>query len=72
MDTSFLWQRELEGELMRDHGQSLRNLDPEHELSTGDIYDRAKPAWWALAGHALWLVGSYLVAWFALRMKERR
>ena len=72
MDTSFIWQRELEGELMRDHGQSLRNLDPERELSTGDIYDRAKPVWFALMGHGWWLLGSYLVAWLALRMKERR
>ena len=71
VDTSFLWKRELEGELMRDHGQSLRNLDPERDLSTGDIYERAKPAWWALSGHALWLLGSYLTAWLALRAKER-
>ena len=71
VDTSFLWQRELEGELMRDHGQSLRNLDPERELSTGDTYDRAKPAWFALMGHGWWLLGSYLVAWLALRRKER-
>ena len=71
MDTSFLWKKELEGELMRDHGQSLRNLDPERELSTGDTYEKARPAWWALIGHALWLLGSYLTAWIALRMKER-
>ena len=72
MDTSFLWQRELEGELMRDHGQSLRNLDPERELSTGDTYASARPAWYALMGHGWWLAGSYLSAWLALRRKERR
>lgn len=71
IDTSFLWQRELEGELMRDHGQSLRNLDPERELSTGDTYQKSTPARNALLGHAAWLLGSYLVAWLALRMKER-
>ena len=71
MDTSFLWKRELEGELMRDHSQSLRNLDPERELSTGDTYETARPAWWALMGHGWWLLGSYLTAWLALRMKER-
>ncbi len=72
MDTSFLWHRELEGELMRDHGQSLRNLDPDRELVTGETYAKAAPAWFALLGHALWLIGSYITAWVALRMKERR
>ena len=71
MDTSFLWKRVLEGELMRDHAQSYQNLVPDRELTTGDIYEKAKPAWWALAGHALWLLGSYLTAWLALRAKER-
>jgi ABC-type multidrug transport system ATPase subunit/pSer/pThr/pTyr-binding forkhead associated (FHA) protein len=72
MDTSFLWQRELEGELMRTYHQSYRNLDPERDFATGDIFTRSRPAWFALLGHGLWLIGSYFTAWFALRLKERR
>jgi ABC-type multidrug transport system ATPase subunit/pSer/pThr/pTyr-binding forkhead associated (FHA) protein len=72
MDTSFLWNREIEGELMSKHGQSYRNLDPERDFATGDVFTRTRPAWFALLGHGLWLIGSYLVAWLALRLKERR
>jgi hypothetical protein len=72
MDTSFLWNREIEGELMSKHGQSYRNLDPERDFATGEVFTRTRPAWFALLGHGLWLIGSYLVAWLALRLKERR
>ncbi len=75
MDTSFLWQRALEGDLMSDHGESIRNLrtiDPDYESSgTGDTYANGRLVWFALMGHGWWLLGSYLVAWLALRMKER-
>ena len=70
MDTSFIWGREMAGELMRDHGQSLRNLDPDRELSTGDTYEKSRPAHLALMGHGLWLIGSYIAAWVALRRRE--
>lgn len=71
MDTSFLWKRQLNGELMGDHGQSYRNLDPDRELSTGDRYEKSAPALLALLGHGLWLAGSYLLALLGLRLKGR-
>lgn len=71
MDTSFLWRRELGGELMRDHRQSYSNLVPDHDLSNGDIFDRGGPATHALLGLLAWTVGSYVVAWAALRKRER-
>ncbi|HEX8295792.1 MAG TPA: FHA domain-containing protein [Chthoniobacteraceae bacterium] len=71
-DTSFLWQRELNGKLMEDHAQSYRNLDPERELETGAVFERSRPAWLALMGHGFWLLGTYLISWFALRARERK
>ncbi|MDQ3621436.1 MAG: FHA domain-containing protein [Verrucomicrobiota bacterium] len=71
MDTSFLWQRELSGDVISDHGQSYRNLDPERDFSTGDVFNRFIPAAFALLGHALWAMGGYVVAWLTLRCKER-
>jgi hypothetical protein len=71
MDTSFLWQKELSGELMRDHRQSYSNLVPDHDLSNGDMFDRGEPAADALLGLLAWTVGSYIVAWITLRKRER-
>jgi ABC-type multidrug transport system ATPase subunit/pSer/pThr/pTyr-binding forkhead associated (FHA) protein len=71
-DTSFLWQREIAGELMSDHGQSLRNLDPEREIESGAIFTKSRPAWLALLGHFLWLVCTYVIAWAALKSRERK
>jgi hypothetical protein len=72
MDTSFLWQRELTGDVISDHHQSYRNLDPDRDFSTGDIFNRGRPAVLALTGHAAWALGSYVVAWRALRRRERK
>ncbi|MGB8168131.1 MAG: ATP-binding cassette domain-containing protein, partial [Chthoniobacteraceae bacterium] len=71
-DTSFLWQREIKGELMSDHGQSLRNLDPEREIETGSVFEKSRPAWLALFGHLLWLVCTYVISWVALKSRERK
>ena len=71
MDTSFLWQQELSGELMRNHRQSYSNLVPDHDLSNGDIFDRGGPALHALLGHLLWTIGAYIAAWITLRKRER-
>jgi hypothetical protein len=72
MDTSFLWKREITGEIFSDHGQSLKNLNPDGEITTGMVYDRSRPAWLALLGHALWFFGAYVIAWFALKARERK
>jgi len=71
MDTSFLWKKELGGELMRDHRQSYSNLVPDRDLSTGDIFERSGPAVHALLGLLAWTIGSYIVAWITLKKRER-
>jgi len=71
MDTSFLWMKEAKGELLSDHRQAFLNLDPDHEVSTGDVFDRGRPAVLALLGHGVWGVLTYFVAWFVLKKRER-
>jgi ABC transport system ATP-binding/permease protein len=71
MDSSFLWQRQLNGELMRDHRQSYSNIVPDHDLTGDDIFDRGGPAAHALLCLLAWTAGSYLVAWVTLRKRER-
>ena len=70
MDTSFLWQKKLSGATISDHAQSYRNLDPDRELTSRDIYTRANPGLLALMGHALWMAVTYLAAWLALRRRS--
>jgi len=71
MDTSFLWQRELSGELISDHHQSYRNLDPNRDFSTGDVFNKKRPAIRGLIGLLCWGIFTYFVAWFTLKKRER-
>ncbi len=71
MDTSFLWQRELSGDLMRDHRESYRNLDPQREFSNGDVFTKKRPAIRGLLGNLMWGLAAYLVAWITLKKRER-
>jgi hypothetical protein len=71
MDTSFLWGRELEGELMRNHRDSYRNLDPEREFGNGDIFTKKRPAIRAVIGNVMWGLVAYLAAWIILKKRER-
>jgi hypothetical protein len=71
MDTSFLWGRELQGELMRDYRDSYRNLDPQREFSNGDVFTKKRPAIRGLIGNLMWGLATYLVAWITLKKRER-
>jgi ABC-type multidrug transport system ATPase subunit/pSer/pThr/pTyr-binding forkhead associated (FHA) protein len=71
MDTSFLYGQELSGELMRDHRESYRNLDPQREFSTGDTFTKTRPALRGILGNLMWGLATYLTAWITLRKRER-
>jgi ABC-type multidrug transport system ATPase subunit/pSer/pThr/pTyr-binding forkhead associated (FHA) protein len=71
MDTSLLWQQPLSGDIISDYHQSYRNLDPDREFATGDVFNRSRPAKLALLGHFIWGLLTYFVAWFALKKRER-
>jgi hypothetical protein len=73
MDMSFIYDRELVGEVNSDHFQAMRNLD------AGDIDNRnangrfvnLHSTYVALTVQAVWIFVTYWLAWFALRKRER-
>ncbi len=71
MDTSFLYGQELSGELMRDHRESYRNLDPQRDFGTGEIFTKTRPALRGIIGNLMWGLATYLLAWITLRKRER-
>ena len=63
--------RELGGEIISAHHQSYRNLDPNHEVSTGDIFNKKRPGIRGFLGCLMWGLFTYFVAWFTLKKRER-
>ncbi|MEI8107592.1 MAG: ABC transporter permease, partial [Verrucomicrobiota bacterium] len=70
VDTSFLWQKSLSGQLLSDHHQSYRNLDPDRDFHTGDLFTQSRPALLAILSHALWTLLAYTIA--CLSLQKRR
>ena len=72
MDTSFLWQQKVAGDLISDHPKPVSNLRARGYVKTGAIYQAASPAFLALLTHLLWAVTAYVVALLALKSRERK
>ncbi len=72
MDVSFLWQRTVDRRTLDKHYASMRNLNRDGSIHTGDQYTRADQGLLALATHLLWAVATYVAAWFTLKARERR
>ena len=73
MDTSFIYNRPLVGEINEDHYQAIKNLganDPDNR-TTDDRYVKLSQATIASMVHAIWAIATYWLAWFALRKRER-
>ncbi|MEO8351568.1 MAG: FHA domain-containing protein [Chthoniobacteraceae bacterium] len=74
MDTSFVYDRELIGDVLENHNQALRNLDgndPDHR-NEEDRFVNLSQARTGMGGLALWTVVTYWLAWFGLRRQERQ
>jgi hypothetical protein len=71
MDTSFLWNRQV-GEASESYNASMRSLLVDVKFRTSDVYQNIWPGAIALVTQALWVVLSYLVAFRALKARERR
>ena len=75
MDLSFLFHRTWEEVRENGHRASRSNLrhivSEDQEKVTDDVYEDARPALYALFGHGAWVVVTYFLAWFGLRMRER-
>ena len=72
MDTSFLWQQRVAGDLISDHAKPVSNLRARGYVKTGAIYQTASPAFLALLTHLLWAAAAYAVALLALKSRERK
>ncbi|MHA3774614.1 FHA domain-containing protein [Verrucomicrobiota bacterium sgz303538] len=72
MDTSFLWEKKIARDTLSDHWTSFRNLNRDGKLKTGEIYRDAFPALLALVTLGAWLLASYIIGWWGLRMRERQ
>ena len=72
MDTSFLWQQKVAGDLISDHAKPVSNLRARGYVKTGAVFQAASPAFLALLTHLLWAAAAYVVALFALKSRERK
>jgi hypothetical protein len=76
MDLSFLYNRPWEEVRENGHRPSRTNLrhivSEDNERLRDDVYIDARPAFYAVFGHGAWMVFTYFVAWFGLRMRERQ
>ncbi len=71
MDVSFLWLKSVDHTALGKHWTSFHNLDRNKQLHTGEIYAYLNPSIFAFATHAAWALGAYVVAWKALRARDR-
>jgi ABC-type multidrug transport system ATPase subunit/pSer/pThr/pTyr-binding forkhead associated (FHA) protein len=71
MDTSLLWDREIDAKLLEKHMPPFRNMNAIRHLGIGERFFNDNPARLALMIEALWIVGAYLLSLLVLRAKER-
>jgi len=76
MDLSFVYQRTWDEVRDNGHRASRSNLrhivSEENEKVKDDVYIDPRPAMFALFGHGAWVILTYFVAWFGLKMRERQ
>jgi hypothetical protein len=72
MDTSFLWQRKVVGQLIEDHPTAVSNLRKRGYAKMGAIFENAASGTLGVLTQGLWAAASYAVAFVALRARERK
>ncbi len=71
MDVSLFLDQKVVPGMAYDYPAAYTNLDKGHELKTGEVFDETRLGWLSLAGLMAWAVGTYGIAWLALRRRER-
>jgi ABC transport system ATP-binding/permease protein len=74
MDVSFVYDRDLIGDVNEEHYQAIKNVEANDRDNRND-QDRwvnPKPATYALLGHAAWTIVTYFGAFIVLRSRERQ
>jgi ABC-type multidrug transport system ATPase subunit len=69
MDTSFLWQQRVAGDLISDHPKPVANLRTRGYVKTGTIFASPRPALLGLLTHTVWAIVTYVIAFLALRCR---
>ncbi len=72
MDTSFLWRQKIAGQFIADHPIAVSNLRARGYAKTGAEFANAEPGRLAVLTLALWVAASYVVAFAALKARERK
>lgn len=71
MDVSVFWEKKINGAMRVDFPSAFSNLNRDHSLKNGVVFENATPARLGLGALGLWAIFSYWAAWFGLRGKER-
>ncbi|MGH8046603.1 MAG: ATP-binding cassette domain-containing protein [Chthoniobacterales bacterium] len=71
MDVSLFWGRTVGRDAIVDFPSAFSNLNRDHSLRNGQVFENAAPAWQGLATLLAWSLAAYGVAWGALRKRER-
>jgi len=71
MDTSLLWERDIDSKILEEHMPPFRNLNSVHHLTIGDHFQNGVEAGSAIAIEFFWMLAAYIVALLILRSKER-
>ena len=71
MDVSLLWDSKITGSMRVDFPTAFSNLNRDHSLRSGQVFQNKAPALVGLAILAAWTFLTYALAWFGLRGKER-
>lgn len=71
MDVSLFWNRKITGSMRVDFPTAFSNLNRDHSLRSGQLFENRKPGVLGLAILAAWTMLTYAVAWLGLRGKER-
>ena len=72
MDTSFLWHRKVAGPLIEEHPIAVANLRKRGYARMGAVFENAVPGWLGALTLGVWAAVSYVVAFAALRARERK
>lgn len=71
LDVSLLWNQKITGAMRVDYPTAFSNLNRDRGLRNGKIFQNQEHAVGGLVALCLWTLGTYWLAWFGLRGKER-
>lgn len=71
-DSSFVLNRKIDQKLLENYASPLSNLNKDRAFKSGDVFTLQEPAYLAASTLLLWAIGTYLVAWRALKKRGRR